>query len=367
MNYNEVLENAVTLAEEKRYDEILEMLEPFKKEGKDDIKWCYRYSNALVFFNRFKEAIDILENVVPDYNGDYPYGHLLLGSLYYRQGDLLEGFKLVEKGMEMEKGYEPEYLWEFDYTLRAIYSGYPFANRDNFKNTVFLKEFPNYDESIDAEYKVKDVSKERARLEEYLESYEGESLNFNLIINGRLSTKFRHLYEDNICTYLSVNKLGILKAGATFVDDNNRIKDSTINFDVFTEKEDYKEKVLKLLRDNIVFPRGSYIEIDNAEKEIIKLKGYDVLAIGLDGHNLSDETYEKHSLDDVVISIFHAFDDENYDVEYFFYDETDGRLWIRFLGEDYDKMKRIIKDAVKDNPLCQNSLIINETDFADEE
>ncbi len=367
MNYNEILELAVKLEEEKKYNEILDSLGPLKEQGKDDIKWCYRYSNALVFFNRFKEAIDILEHVVLDYEGEYPYGHLLLGSLYYRQGNLLEGFKLVEKGMEMAKDYEPEYLWEFDHTLRAIYSGYPFSNRDNFKNTVLLKEFPNYDETIDADYKLVDANLERAKLEEYLESYDGEVVSFELCVNGRLSEKFRHLYEDTICTYLSVNKLGILKGGSTSVDYNNRLRESVIQFDVFSEKPNYKENVLKLIINNIVFPRGSYIKIDNEEKEIIKLKGYDVLALGIDVNLLYDKAHEKHSLDDAIIRIFHAFDDEKYDVEYFFYDETKDRFWIRFLGEDYHFMKKVVENAIKDNPLCKHPIILNETDFEDEE
>ncbi len=321
MNYTKLIDKARNLNNERKFAEAIEIFEQTKEEGKDDVKWYYRYAYALNFTNQFKKAIDLLETGLTKDLGDFPYVHLLLGQLYYRQGKLVEAFKLVEAGKEKCKTYEPDSVWEFDQTVRSMFMGEPYANAEDWSDSVLCNDFPDYDDSVDREDDVKDVEKEKEALAEYFGDYERELVSFNIYINARLQPKHRHNFEDYLEYEIVTSRLGI-----------------------------------------IFYP-------ETEETEELPLGDYDVFAIGLDSMGLEDDVYEEHSIVEVFETTEAVFDDACKFIKYFFYDETEeedsSRMWIRYLCSDYEKMEDKLKQVLCKNPLCKNAIFINETNISD--
>ncbi len=368
MNYNEAIEKARDLNNAGDFRQAIELFESIREEGKNDSKWYYRYAFALLYSNRFKDAIELLESnhlKVLQVNDNYPFTYLILGQLYYWQGNLVEAFKMVEKGMEICKEVEPMSVWEFEQVLESMFEGRPFANREDWSDSIISNDFEDYDENADNFYKFTedDYNKQKEDLQAYFGNYERKRLPVSLFINARLQPKHRHNLEDILDCKLSLNKLGMVDGGGSFLDKDKRVSSCDINFDIYPDEENYKERFLDIIKKNTSLPKGSTIEFfyEEDKTERINLGEYDILALGLDSYDLPDEVYENYSILEVIQKIKFAFEEEDKYIGYFYYDETEGRFWLRFLGHSYAEMKELCEKAIKDYPLCENAIFVNES------
>ncbi len=365
MNYKELSLKSRDLNNERKFNEAIEVLDSIKEEGKEDPSWYYRYAYSLTYTNQFKKAIDMLEVGITKAKDNYPFVYLLLGELYYWQGKLVDAFKMMEEGLKKCKLYEEESVWEFEQSLKDMYLEYPFANKEDWRYSILSNEFPDYDENADSQYKVKDIKKEKEKLAVYFGDYDREKVSFCVNINARLQPKHRFNIEDDLSYEFAINRLAALSGGGTLLDKDKRPCACDISFDVYADVEDYKNKFLDILQKNTYFPKGSYVDIfynnDEEEVEKIDIGKYEVLAIGLDSQNLPEETYEKYNIGEILEKINLEFEEQDKFLEYFFYDETSDRFWLRFLGNSFEEMEKIIKKAVGSHPLCENAIIIDET------
>lgn len=369
MNYDKAIEKVRELNVENKFEEAIHLLKSIKKEGEDDIKWYYRYSCALIHTNKFKKALDILKDGMSKSKDNFPYAHLNLGMLYYWKGKLVDAFKIVEEGLEKCKLYEPEYVWEFEQTLKSMYLGYPFANKENAFLSVLNQDFPNYDENADSKYKIKNIEREKENLSVYFGNYKRERVNLYLYINGRILPQFRYGYEEILGYELAKNRLGVLTGSGTLTDKNGRPTACDISFDIFADVEEYKNKFLDILENNLLLPKGSYLKIiyGDEKEERIELGKYDILALGMDTRGISDEIVQKYNGGKLIERIQLECRYKKIDGGYYFnYEETNERVWLRFLGVDYEEMEKIIKKSITNYPLCKDTIIIDETHIIQE-
>ncbi len=248
MDYRELLDKGRDLNNAGKFAEAIELFKQLEPEGKTDPRWAYRYGYALIYTNQFKKALEVLEHLALKEEYPYPYVYGELGILYYWQGKLIEAFEAMRKAKKLSEKNCPENTWEFDQYLWAMYRNEPFANPENWENSVISNDFTNYDATADREIKVKDIEEEKKILSVYFGDYPRKREYYELNLKNENMEDDTQIIKRilNFEIALFLRKLGLL-IDVDFIETNDSNESYIVKFDAYADLENYQYRIKQIV------------------------------------------------------------------------------------------------------------------------